>query len=73
VRPTYRAVAAVAQEVRDRLKSSHLAVRVALFPALAAAAWLEYRGVAFGCPKAFMAVAVRAPAPGASTLTTAGD
>jgi trans-aconitate methyltransferase len=73
VRPTYRAVAAIAQEVRDRLKSSHLAVRVALFPAFAAAAWLEYRGVAFGRPKAFMAVAVRASAPGASTLITAGD
>lgn len=59
VRPTYGAVAAAAQELRDRLKSSHLLVRTAVFPALAAAAWLEYRGLRLGRPRAFLAAAVR--------------
>jgi SAM-dependent methyltransferase len=63
IRPTYRALAGAAQELRDRLKSSHVLVRAAVFPALAAAAWLEYRGVRIGPSKAFIAAARRPAAP----------
>jgi ubiquinone/menaquinone biosynthesis C-methylase UbiE len=57
VRPTFRSTAAVAQEIRDRIKSSPLAVRLALLPLLAAAVRLERRGITWGAAKALLAVA----------------
>jgi trans-aconitate methyltransferase len=57
VRPTFRSTAAVAQEIRDRVKSSPLAVRLALFPLFAAAVRLERRGITWGAAKALLAVA----------------
>jgi SAM-dependent methyltransferase len=59
VRPTYRALAAAAQEVRDRIRHSSLAARAAAFPALAAAARLERRGITFGRARALLATAHR--------------
>jgi trans-aconitate methyltransferase len=59
VRPTYRALAAAAQEVRDRIRHSSLAGRAAAFPALAAAAGLERRGVTVGRARALLATAHR--------------
>lgn len=78
IRPTFRATAAVAQEVRDRLKTAALTVRCALFPVLTGAAWLEAHGVTGGRSSAFIGVARRpgpaaeadgraAPAPGPAT------
>jgi trans-aconitate methyltransferase len=55
VRHTFRATAAVAQEVRDKVKASHLAVRVALFPLLAFAVRLERWGITWGAAKALLA------------------
>jgi SAM-dependent methyltransferase len=55
VRPTFRATAAVAQEIRDRVKASRLAVRLALFPLLAAAVRLERWGITWGAAKALLA------------------
>jgi SAM-dependent methyltransferase len=55
--PTYRATAALAQEVRDRLKRSPLWLRALTFPALAAAVRLERHGVTGGRPRALLAVA----------------
>jgi trans-aconitate methyltransferase len=55
IRPTYRAAAAIAQEIRDRFKTSRLAVRASLFPVLAGAAWLDRQGLTAGAPKAFIA------------------
>jgi len=59
VRPTYRTVAAAAQEIRDRVKGSALLVRLAAFPFLAAAVHLERRGITYGRPKALIATARR--------------
>jgi SAM-dependent methyltransferase len=59
VRPTYRSLAAAAQEVRDRIKDSSLPVRAAAFPALAAAVRLERWGITFGGAKALLATARR--------------
>ncbi|HEX6782275.1 MAG TPA: methyltransferase domain-containing protein [Solirubrobacterales bacterium] len=59
VRPTYRSLAAGAQEVRDRIKGSPLAVRLLAFPFLALAVRLERRGVTFGRPNALLAVGTR--------------
>ena len=58
VRPTYRRTASLAQELRDRIKDSGLAVRMAAFPALAGAVRLERLGVTWGQPNALLAVAV---------------
>jgi ubiquinone/menaquinone biosynthesis C-methylase UbiE len=60
VRPTYRSVAAAAQEVRDRIKSRSLALRLVAFPFLAAAVRLERLGLTFGRANALLAVARRA-------------
>jgi SAM-dependent methyltransferase len=57
VRPTFRSAVALAQEIRDRAKSSPLAVRLALFPLLAATVVAERRGLTWGPSNALMAVA----------------
>jgi len=59
VRPTYRSLAAGAQEVRDRIKGSPLAVRLLAFPFLALAVRLERLGITFGRPNALLAVGSR--------------
>jgi trans-aconitate methyltransferase len=59
VRPTFRATVAVAQEIRDRIKGSSLAIRAAAFPALAAAVRLEHWGITGGRPNALLATARR--------------
>lgn len=59
VRPTFRVTAVAAQDVRDRVKRAPLLVRAAAFPAFAAAAALERRGVTGGRPRALLAVARR--------------
>jgi SAM-dependent methyltransferase len=58
-RLTYRSLAAAAQEVRDRIKGSPLALRTLLFPFLAAAAWMESRGITWGQPSAILLLARR--------------
>jgi len=55
VRPTYRSLAAAAQEVRDRIKDSGLLLRLVAFPFLAAATRLEYHGLTFGRANALIA------------------
>jgi SAM-dependent methyltransferase len=59
VRPTYRSLAAGAQEVRDRIKDRGLALRLLAFPFLAAAVRLERIGITFGRPNALIAVGSR--------------
>jgi SAM-dependent methyltransferase len=59
VRPTYRSLAAGAQEVRDRIKDRGLVVRLLTFPFLAAAVRLERLGITFGRPNALIAVGSR--------------
>jgi SAM-dependent methyltransferase len=57
ISPTYRATAAAAQEMRDRIKDRRLALRVAAFPAMAAAARLEQMGITGGAANAHFALA----------------
>jgi len=59
VRPTYRTTAALAQELRDRIKGSGLAVRALAFPFLAGAVRLERWGLTGGEAKAMVATARR--------------
>lgn len=59
VRPTYRSLAAAAQEVRDRIKDRGLLVRLLAFPFLAAAVRLERAGLTFGRANALLAVGRR--------------
>jgi trans-aconitate methyltransferase len=59
VTPTYRTTAALAQEVRDRIKGRSLALRAAAFPAMAAAARLERWGLTGGRASALFATARR--------------
>jgi SAM-dependent methyltransferase len=59
MRPTYRSLAAAAQEIRDRIKGTALPVRLLAFPFLAAAVRLERWGVTWGRPSAFLALAHR--------------
>lgn len=59
VRPTMRATAAVAQELRDRLKSARLAVRSLAFPGMVAAVRFERWGLTGGREHALLAVARR--------------
>jgi SAM-dependent methyltransferase len=59
VASTYRSLVAAAQEVRDRIKDSALAIRLAAFPFLAAAVWLERWGITWGRPKALIATGRR--------------
>jgi trans-aconitate methyltransferase len=63
LRPTYRSLAAAAQEVRDRIKSAPLAVRLFAFPFLAAAVGLEKLGLTWGKASATLVLA-RRPAGG---------
>ena len=62
IEPTYRFTAVLAQETRDRIKGSGLAVRTLAFPALAGAVRLERLGITGGAARAFLAVARRPPA-----------
>lgn len=59
VRPTYRSLAAAAQEVRDRIKDSGLLVRLLAFPVLAIAVSLERWGLTWGRPNALIATGRR--------------
>jgi SAM-dependent methyltransferase len=59
VRPTYRSLAAAAQEVRDRIKDSGLLVRLLAFPLLAGAVRLERAGLTWGRGNALLASAKR--------------
>jgi SAM-dependent methyltransferase len=56
VQPTYRSLAAAAQEIRDRIKDSGLLIRLLAFPFLAAAVRLERLGLTWGKPNALIAV-----------------
>jgi cyclopropane fatty-acyl-phospholipid synthase-like methyltransferase len=57
IEPTYRSMAALAQEIRDRIKGASPALRALAFPAMAAAVRLERRGITWGRPSALIAVA----------------
>lgn len=57
--PTYRTTAALAQEIRDRIKGRRLALRAAAFPAMVAAVRLERWGLTGGRPSALFATAQR--------------
>jgi SAM-dependent methyltransferase len=59
MRPTYRSLAAAAQEVRDRIKGSPLPIRLLAFPFLAAAVRLERWGLTWGRPSATLVIAHR--------------
>jgi trans-aconitate methyltransferase len=62
VRPTYRATATAAQDLRDAIKDAPVAVRAAAFPAMAAAVRLERWGLTGGRANALLAMGWRAPA-----------
>jgi trans-aconitate methyltransferase len=68
--PTFRATAAAAQEIRDRIKGSRLAVRAAAFPALAAAVRLEIWGITGGRARALLATGRR---PRVATAVASAD
>lgn len=59
VTPTFRRAAALAQDLRDRLKHRGRWVRVALLPLMATAVALERAGATWGPARAVMVVAVR--------------
>jgi len=59
IHPTYRSLAAAAQEIRDRIKGRGLLVRLLAFPVLAAAVRLERAGLTWGRPNALLASAKR--------------
>jgi trans-aconitate methyltransferase len=59
VRPTYRSLAAAAQEIRDRIKDRGLLVRLLAFPFLAAAVRLERAGLTWGRGNALLATGRR--------------
>jgi trans-aconitate methyltransferase len=59
LRPTYRSLAAGAQEIRDRIKGTALLVRLAAFPFLAAAVRLERLGLTWGKASAVLVLARR--------------
>ncbi len=59
IEPTYRSTAAAAQELRDRVKDRGLALRTALFPAMATAVRLERWGLSGGPANALFATARR--------------
>jgi SAM-dependent methyltransferase len=59
MRPTYRSLAAAAQEIRDRIKGARLPVRLLAFPFLALAVRLERWGFTWGRPSAVLALAHR--------------
>lgn len=57
--PTYRSLAAAAQEIRDRIKDSPLLIRLLAFPLLAAAVRMERLGLTWGRPSATLVLARR--------------
>ena len=57
LRPTFHLGVAIAQEMRDRVKDSSLALRAALFPLLTAPVVLERHGMAWGRGNALLVVA----------------
>lgn len=57
IEPTYRATAAAAQELRDRIKDRGLALRAAAYPAMLAAVRLERLGLTGGRASALFAQA----------------
>jgi peptidoglycan/xylan/chitin deacetylase (PgdA/CDA1 family) len=60
VRPTFRAVGHLAQEIRDRhVKGKRLVVQLVAFPFLIGAVWLERVGLTVGRPRAVLVVAHR--------------
>lgn len=59
VRPTYRSLAAAAQEIRDRIKNRGPLVRLLAFPFLVGAVQPERAGIAFGRASALLATARR--------------
>lgn len=59
IEPTYRTTAALAQEVRDRIKDGPLPLRAAAFPAMLGAVRLERWGLTGGRPSALFATARR--------------
>jgi trans-aconitate methyltransferase len=59
IQPTYRSLAAAAQEIRDRIKDRGLLVRLLAFPFLVAAVRLERAGLTWGRPNALLASARR--------------
>jgi len=59
LRPTYRSLAAAAQEIRDRIKDSPLPVRLLAFPFLAVAVQIEHFGLSWGEPSATLVLARR--------------
>lgn len=59
LRPTYRSLAAAAQEIRDRIKGAPLLLRLVAFPFLAAAVRLERLGLTWGKPSATLVLARR--------------
>jgi ubiquinone/menaquinone biosynthesis C-methylase UbiE len=63
VRPTFRATASIAQELRDSIRRFPLPVRALAFPLMAAAASLECKGVTWGPEHALLATAWRRETP----------
>jgi trans-aconitate methyltransferase len=57
IEPTYRTTAALAQELRDRIKDGPLALRAAAFPAMAGSVRLERWGLTGGRASALFATA----------------
>jgi 2-polyprenyl-3-methyl-5-hydroxy-6-metoxy-1,4-benzoquinol methylase len=57
--PSMRLVARAAQELRDRWKQRGLKAQLALFPAMAVAAWLDRHGATWGAPRAWYVEAIR--------------
>lgn len=57
LRPTFHRLAALAQDVRDRVKHRGVAVRLPLLPVMAAVVRLERLGVVWGAPRSWFVVA----------------
>jgi len=57
ITPTFHSLAMAAQEIRDRIKNSHLIIRLIAFPLMLASVRLELWGVRIGRANALMAVA----------------
>jgi trans-aconitate methyltransferase len=57
LQPTYRSLAAAAQEIRDRIKANGLAIRLLAFPFMVTATRLERWGLTWGRPNAIAAQA----------------
>jgi trans-aconitate methyltransferase len=57
IEPTYRTTAALAQELRDRIKDGPLPLRAAAYPAMLGAVGLERRGLTGGRASALFATA----------------